>query len=238
MHHSKKLSIRTLPQFSSIGIRRGHPGSSSSGLRRRLKFQAAGDRRRQFRLKTHVRILHLGMENPAERMDQREGPAIGERNAKHHAYDGTHGHGLINPFGEFADESHRVGEKHAAVRGQADGPHGGIERGEHLRRDNHVRAAESVEKSGLPRVGVTDESDRAERHGLPRFPAKRALLANGLNIPLNFLNAVANTAAVGFEPLFAGAADKSSRSEEHTSELQSQSNLVCRLLLEKKKKND
>src|SRR5688572_32056567 len=31
-------------------------------------------------------------------------------------------------------------------------------------------------------------------------------------------------------------ADPQSRSEEHTSELQSQSNLVCRLLLEKKKK--
>src|SRR2546430_13481968 len=30
----------------------------------------------------------------------------------------------------------------------------------------------------------------------------------------------------------------STRSEEHTSELQSQSNLVCRLLLEKKKKQD
>src|SRR2546427_1592455 len=30
---------------------------------------------------------------------------------------------------------------------------------------------------------------------------------------------------------------KRNRSEEHTSELQSQSNLVCRLLLEKKKKN-
>src|SRR2546427_1629596 len=30
---------------------------------------------------------------------------------------------------------------------------------------------------------------------------------------------------------------KSMRSEEHTSELQPQSNLVCRLLLEKKKKN-
>src|SRR5688572_31333845 len=30
---------------------------------------------------------------------------------------------------------------------------------------------------------------------------------------------------------------RNSRSEEHTSELQSQSNLVCRLLLEKKKKN-
>src|SRR2546430_7021519 len=32
------------------------------------------------------------------------------------------------------------------------------------------------------------------------------------------------------------AAPKPERSEEHTSELQSQSNLVCRLLLEKKKK--
>src|SRR2546430_8728495 len=31
---------------------------------------------------------------------------------------------------------------------------------------------------------------------------------------------------------------RSRRSEEHTSELQSQSNLVCRLLLEKKKKNN
>src|SRR2546430_13625911 len=31
-------------------------------------------------------------------------------------------------------------------------------------------------------------------------------------------------------------ADAARRSEEHTSELQSQSNLVCRLLLEKKKK--
>src|SRR5256886_9105471 len=36
---------------------------------------------------------------------------------------------------------------------------------------------------------------------------------------------------VNFAGLFAG------RSEEHTSELQSQSNLVCRLLLEKKKKD-
>src|SRR2546430_12586967 len=32
------------------------------------------------------------------------------------------------------------------------------------------------------------------------------------------------------------AASRRARSEEHTSELQSQSNLVCRLLLEKKKK--
>src|SRR2546430_11352323 len=32
--------------------------------------------------------------------------------------------------------------------------------------------------------------------------------------------------------------NESNRSEEHTSELQSQSNLVCRLLLEKKKKKN
>src|SRR2546430_7612935 len=37
--------------------------------------------------------------------------------------------------------------------------------------------------------------------------------------------------------LSAGCHLRSQRSEEHTSELQSQSNLVCRLLLEKKKKN-
>src|SRR5688572_32313072 len=41
-----------------------------------------------------------------------------------------------------------------------------------------------------------------------------------------------------FRNAYAGAlgiADRIDRSEEHTSELQSQSNLVCRLLLEKKK---
>src|SRR5688572_31607519 len=37
-------------------------------------------------------------------------------------------------------------------------------------------------------------------------------------------------------PRPAPSRERGSRSEEHTSELQSQSNLVCRLLLEKKKK--
>src|SRR2546430_12372150 len=40
----------------------------------------------------------------------------------------------------------------------------------------------------------------------------------------------------GVVGLASGALAASARSEEHTSELQSQSNLVCRLLLEKKKK--
>src|SRR5688572_31023581 len=45
-------------------------------------------------------------------------------------------------------------------------------------------------------------------------------------------NFSANSASVGPSSPFAP------RSEEHTSELQSQSNLVCRLLLEKKKKTN
>src|SRR2546427_5805155 len=39
----------------------------------------------------------------------------------------------------------------------------------------------------------------------------------------------------GVSPAFRLAAPRLGRSEEHTSELQSQSNLVCRLLLEKQK---
>src|SRR5688572_31535373 len=42
-------------------------------------------------------------------------------------------------------------------------------------------------------------------------------------------------AVVSLQPRTAGAMPERVRSEEHTSELQSQSNLVCRLLLEKKK---
>src|SRR2546427_7123608 len=46
-------------------------------------------------------------------------------------------------------------------------------------------------------------------------------------------SAAATAAATRASPRGTGG---SARSEEHTSELQSQSNLVCRLLLEKKKK--
>src|SRR5688572_31002870 len=52
---------------------------------------------------------------------------------------------------------------------------------------------------------------------------------------LQFAQTEIARAAVGLAESFAEVADQ--RSEEHTSELQSQSNLVCRLLLEKKKKH-
>src|SRR2546430_712639 len=92
------------------------------------------------------------------------------------------------------------------------------------------------------------------------------LLANPAKAPLGIAYAYlasggGNTALTGFNPLLATAApftpgtvigsrfflsgapiplstaNSQGRSEEHTSELQSQSNLVCRLLLEKKKKD-
>src|SRR5688572_32435628 len=50
------------------------------------------------------------------------------------------------------------------------------------------------------------------------------------------LEAGAGPGSAGAAGAAGGAAAAPARSEEHTSELQSQSNLVCRLLLEKKKK--
>src|SRR2546430_10612431 len=66
---------------------------------------------------------------------------------------------------------------------------------------------------------------------------------SGPGVPRRGLGArsicVANRHGVrpGEEPVRRGPGVQDGRSEEHTSELQSQSNLVCRLLLEKKKQN-
>src|SRR2546422_6992909 len=56
-----------------------------------------------------------------------------------------------------------------------------------------------------------------------------APIGNGLDIKLGHFNYIG-----GYEMPDAG--DNPNRSEEHTSELQSRLHLVCRLLLEKKKK--
>src|SRR5438093_2015162 len=52
----------------------------------------------------------------------------------------------------------------------------------------------------------------------------------------SFLKQVADRIGVPF--IYKSSYDKANRSEEHTSELQSLTNLVCRLLLEKKKKQN
>src|SRR5688572_31113600 len=68
---------------------------------------------------------------------------------------------------------------------------------------------------------------------LPVEPGRRVVI---LERPLDGLGP---DRPVGPELDLANGADRAGlRSEEHTSELQSQSNLVCRLLLEKKKKQE
>src|SRR5688572_31126222 len=68
-----------------------------------------------------------------------------------------------------------------------------------------------------------------------RSPCVRAVRSTTTNNDCSLRGLAASRGAI--DAAFC-ASIKSRRSEEHTSELQSQSNLVCRLLLEKKKKHD
>src|SRR2546430_11285323 len=64
--------------------------------------------------------------------------------------------------------------------------------------------------------------------------AKTDLRRDGYLLPVAYV--LADNQVLDFNLGFEDAEIEDLRSEEHTSELQSQSNLVCRLLLEKKKK--
>src|SRR2546430_12835111 len=91
---------------------------------------------------------------------------------------------------------------------------------------------DAVRKTLAPLTGVAASARTCTRIGLGASPPMGVA---GLD-PLSSLIAsdgpapTVRTSDIEDEPPVAG------RSEEHTSELQSQSNLVCRLLLEKKKK--
>src|SRR5260221_10586146 len=76
-------------------------------------------------------------------------------------------------------------------------------------------------------------SDQSVLQGLvrPLDPTLRLARIGADNLDVE---SVESTAELGH----AVAAGRANRSEEHTSELQSHSDLVCRLLLEKKKKTD
>src|SRR2546430_2747683 len=78
------------------------------------------------------------------------------------------------------------------------------------------------------RVGTTP---KALREGFGGMLRSRVALETGIHSP--WVSRLLSE--VGHEVIVAHARK---RSEEHTSELQSQSNLVCRLLLEKKKNNN
>src|SRR2546430_11082167 len=65
----------------------------------------------------------------------------------------------------------------------------------------------------------------------------KALAASSSKANTSAASAIAVAKIPSTQAAGAGMSAASARSEEHTSELQSQSNLVCRLLLEKKKKH-
>src|SRR2546427_10136790 len=75
--------------------------------------------------------------------------------------------------------------------------------------------------------------------GLKKIQARHAFL-KPLTVPAGSYPGqdapIASLGSWSFIMARPGLAGDAARSEEHTSELQSQSNLVCRLLLEKKKK--
>src|SRR2546426_2033495 len=103
---------------------------------------------------------------------------------------------------------------------------------------NPARAAEvakQLETVAHPALGALLECVDAVTVAVPT-PAHaevgNAVLERGIALLME--KPLADTIA-GAEELVRGAAARGARSEEHTSELQSPCNLVCRLLLEKKK---
>src|SRR5688572_3573788 len=105
-------------------------------------------------------------------------------------------------------------------------------------RDEWLRA--KAETENVRRRGQEDVA-KAHRYGLEGFAGALLAVKDSLDAALTVENTSIESFKEGVEltarqleavfQKFAVA-----RSEEHTSELQSQSNLVCRLLLEKKKK--
>src|SRR2546427_1681687 len=85
----------------------------------------------------------------------------------------------------------------------------------------------------LFRSGLADAAGRPA--AVPGLSQGRGLLLDGA--PHLHRDPVPGRRAAGAVLRDRHLAAAQGRSEEHTSELQSQSNLVCRLLLEKKKKN-
>src|SRR5256886_8880991 len=92
---------------------------------------------------------------------------------------------------------------------------------DYLRAAVDIHEIRKVRMEGPSGASVLTESDEPFYLTLRRTEVDAALLARARDVGARVLEAVRVTDLL--------------RSEEHTSELQSQSNLVCRLLLEKKK---
>src|SRR5688572_31260266 len=87
-------------------------------------------------------------------------------------------------------------------------------------------------------LGLSEPCEGMPSHGSDYLPKTVSIsfICSGVNGPNSIALAFSSTWATVLNPGMGIVFSLLPRSEEHTSELQSQSNLVCRLLLEKKKK--
>src|SRR3546814_1778940 len=106
-------------------------------------------------------------------------------------------------------------------RRQPDFPHGRVERGEQLIARDHVRCGQPVEQRRLAGIGVADQRDYRIGHALARLAVQAAGALHLLQVTLQAYDPLVDPPPIQFELRFAGTAEESSRSEEHTSELQS-----------------
>src|SRR5690606_40522320 len=102
----------------------------------------------------------------------------------------------------------------------------------------HATATTEIHTLSLHDALPICERGEPARGGGPRLVLIEGLLRSAASLPPGQrvrVGTVPERGLCGIETLERGDGD---RSEEHTSELQSRENLVCRLLLEKKKKKN
>src|SRR3989454_4417004 len=99
-----------------------------------------------------------------------------------------------------------------------------------------LRIIRACHEEGLEAVAVYSEADRLSPHVRAADRAVPLGAAPASESYLNIPKLIAAARTTQCQALHPGYGFLSERSEEHTSELQSPCNLVCRLLLEKKKK--
>ena len=114
--------------------------------------------------------------------------------------------GFDQAVGQFADETHGVGQQHVLVGRQAQAPGGRIERGEQFILGQDLGAGEAVEQGGFAGVGVADDGGERPAVALARLALGPALAAHQDQFLADPRDAVLDAAAVGFQLRFTFAA--------------------------------
>ena len=100
-------------------------------------------------------------------------------------------------------ETHRVGEKNLAFRGQISAADGRIERGKHARRRLHVSLCEGVEQRGLSRIRVPHQRHRCHRNRFAPLPLLCPDAAHIFDLLFDMPDAAKDLSPVGFQLSFA-----------------------------------